>query len=607
MPSPKTECTELSVGFGILAIDNLLELQMDQVEQSFEGTLSKEKYDRFREEFTTNEALYRQMYNVGFGLRAIHIPYKKVSSLKWAGPQQQAATTAAAKDLIVANTPVSVKENSDVVHNPSPYNLFVTIPSGQVKAQSSGNWYLEQAPQEYQELYSFVRHKGLENLPEDVSEFEQSIKGNKRKPIKKVIKQFSDDEKQAFKQLYLNMCHQVAKVSADIFNNNYSASMQGRSRNAVLEQIIRHFFRMNAIDYILGGIDKNKAFAVIVPELTRWKREWIITDVIAEPELDREQSRVRFLVHYKNRNNGITNTAEFHTQIRWSHGKFQNNPEAKLYKNFAWEEVAFFESIYGHESITRLRIIGEGSYGIVYEALYRRTAEKVAVKEFQATIATTPEERGRFEREVKIMSKLRHPNILPVIDCDLSPRINPWFAMPLAKTSIADIVDELKQNLQRVNNIYLQILTGMAYAHQQNTIHRDLKPQNILVFSDDRVMIGDFGLGKNLGADASIISLTESDEQLGTFAYMAPEQLTSAASVDHRADIYSLGKTLLHMVVGGDPPMFPDRIIQQVDERYKAFIDLCIQEYPEHRFQTVDEMLESFSVITSEFEKNLEG
>ena len=603
MPSPKTECTELSVGFGILAIENLLDLQPSQVEKFFEGTLSKEKYDRFREEFQNNEALYRQMYNVGFGLRAIYPPYKKVSSLKWAGPQQQAATTAAAKDLIVANTPVSVKENSDVVHNPSPYNLFETIPSGQVKAQSSENWYLEQAHQGYQELYSFVRDKGLEYLPEDVSEFEQSIKGSKRKPIKNVIKQFSDDEKRAFKQLYLRMCHQVAKVSADIFNNNYSASMRGRSRNAVIEQITRHFFRMNAIDYILCGIDKKKEFALIIPEITRWKREWIIVDVIAEPELDREQSRVRFLVHYKNRNSGITNMAEFHTQIRWSHGKFQNNPEAKLYKNFAWEEVAFFESIYGHELITRLRIIGEGSYGIVYEAFHRRKAEKVAVKEFQANIATTTEERGRFEREVKIMSELRHPNILPVVDYDLSSKNCLWFAMPLAITSIAEIVDELKQNLQRVNKIYLQILMGMAYAHQKNIIHRDLKPQNILLFSEDIVKIGDFGFGKHLGSDASIV-LTESDEQLGTYAYIAPEQLTCAASVDHRADIYSLGKTLLHMVVGGDPPMFDDQIIQRVDECYVAFILRCIKKYPEDRFQSVDEMVERFSAIASAIEGN---
>jgi tRNA A-37 threonylcarbamoyl transferase component Bud32 len=602
MPSPKTECTELSVGFGILGLDNFLDLSNNQIEQFFEGTLSEEKYYRFRDEFLKNEALYRQMYNVGFGLKAIHRPFRNVSCLKWVGAQQQAATTAAAKDLIVANTPVSIKENSDVVHNPSPYNLFETIPSGQVKAQRSNNWFLEQAPQEYQELYSFVRSKGLERLPEDVTKLDKQIKRREREQIKIVIKQLSEEENKDFNQLYLRMCHKVAKVSADIFNENYSISMRGRSRNAVLEQITRHFFRMDTVDYILGGIDKQEAFAVIVPDLTRWKREWIITNVLAEPELDREQSRVRFSVNYKNRNTGMEKIAEFHTQIRWSHGKFQNNPEAKLYKNFAWEEVAFFESIYGHEPIIRLRIIGQGGFATLYEAFNRHTAEKIAIKQFEANLGTTAEERLRFEREVKIMSELNHPNILPVLDCDLSSRNRPWFSMPLAISNVTEIVDELKQDLNRLNRIYLQILSGIAYAHKQNTIHRDLKPQNIMMFSNDLAMIGDFGFGKHLGNDAPNTQMTESDEQLGTYAYIAPEQFTSAANVDHRADIYSLGKTLLHMLIGGEPPMFVDQVIQDLDERYKTFIDRCIQENPNNRFQSVDEMVEIFSSIAKEME-----
>jgi tRNA A-37 threonylcarbamoyl transferase component Bud32 len=597
MASAKTECTELSVGFGILGIENILDLTQNQVENYFEGTLSTEKYDRFKNEYPNRKTLCKQMYNVGFGLRAIHTPFKDVNSLKWAGPQQQSAMTAVAKDLLVANTAVSIKGNSNVVLNSSPYNLFETIPRGQVKAQSSENWFLEQASQEYQELYSFVQSRNLEYFPEDVREFELSTKRKERQPLKEVLKHLSEDEQQAFDQLYLRMCHKVAKVSADIFNNNYTASMQGRMRNAILEQITRHFFRMNSVDYILGGIDKKKGFAVVVPEITRWKQNWSITNIIAEPELDKRQSRVRFTVFYKNRKSKKMHTAEFHAQIRWSHGKFQSNPEAKLYKNFAWEDVFFFESIYGHGSIKRLRIIGSGSYGIVYEALHRITTEKVAVKEFRANIATTKEERGRFEREVKLMSKFRHPNILPVLDYDLSGKNNPWFAMPLAKTNIAEIIDELKHDLQRVNFFYYQILTGMAYAHKQNTIHRDLKPQNILVFENDLAMIGDFGLGKILGEDASVMILTDTDDQFGTFAYMAPEQFTSAANVDHRADIYSLGKTLLHMVVGGDPPMFPDQIIHQVDIRYLPFIKKCIEELPEDRFQSVDEMLESFVTI----------
>ncbi len=601
MPSAKTECTELSVAFGILGIENILDLNQSQVETYFTGTLTSKKYARFIKEFPCNEVLYRKMYNVGFGLRAVYVPYKTVNSLIWAGPQQQAATTSAAIDLLVANIPVSVKATSDNVHSPSPYNLFKTIPGGQLKARVWENWYLEQAPLEYQELYSYVRNKkGLEYLPENVEEFERSIKGKQRKVIKKVIASFSDDEKQTLKQLYLRMCHKVAKLSADIFNKNFKISMQGHSKNAVLEQITRDFFRLDTVEYILGGLDNKKAFAVTVPDLTRWKQDWVITDVIAEPELEREQSRVRFSIHYKNKKSRENYIAEFHVQIRWSHGKFQTKPEAKLYKNFSWKEVPFFESVYGSEPITRLRIIGDGTSGTVYGALHHSTGMQVAVKELKTNIFTTLDERKRFEREIKIISTLKHPNILPVIDYELSASCS-WFAMPLAKTNIANIVDELKHDLRRVNFFYHQILTGVKYAHKQNIIHRDLKPQNILVFENDLVKIGDFGLGKDLGEDASIMALTGTDDNLGTFAYMAPEQLISAATVDYRADIYSLGKTLLHMIVGGILPVFPDQIIHLVDKRYVSFIERCIQERPEDRFQSVDGMIESFSVLTSEF------
>jgi len=597
MPSARTECTELSLAFGILGVENFLEQDRDQIESCFEGTLSQNKYERFKSEFPQREALCTQMHNVGFGLRAIHSLFRGISSLRWAGPQPQAATTAVAKDLIVANTPVSVKENSNVVYNLSPYNLFEALPSGQAKARRSENWFVVQAPEAYQKLYSFIRNKGLNDLPGDVSDFERNIRREDRKPIKALINSFGSEDSQTFAQLYLDLCHEVARVSAKKFNDNISASLNGHSRNAVLEQIARHFFRMNAVEYILGGIDKGDEFAVIIPEMTRWKKDWAITDVIAEPELDKDQSRVRFTVHFKNKMSRDNYTAQFHAEIRWSHGKFQIKPEGKLYKNFAWEDIAFFKSIYGNEPIKRLKIIGEGSYGIVYEAFHKQRARKVAVKEFQIDFGTSDEERLRFEREINLLSQLDHPNILPIIDSDLSSNNLLWFAMPLAIANIADIIDELKNDLQRVNLIFTQVLSGMAYAHQQNIIHRDLKPQNILLFPEDKIMIGDFGLGKSLGYDASSVALTATDDQLGTFAYTAPEQMTSAASVDYRADIYSLGKTLLHMLVGGNPPMYAEQLIQQVDGRYTTFITRSIQKNPDDRFQSVNEMLESFVQI----------
>jgi len=347
MPSAKTECTELSVGFGILGNENVLEINQREIDALFEGTLSIGKYNRFKKEFSRQKDLCMQLFYVGFGLRATHLPFKNVTSLKWVGPEQQSAMTAVAKDLLVANTAVSVKENSDVVLNSSPYNLFQTIPCGQVKAQCSENWFLEKAPDEYQDLYSFVHERGLKFFPENVREFELSTNRTDRRSVKDVISRFTDDENLLFKQLYLRMCHKVARSSAEIFNNNYSTSMQGPLRNAIIEQITRSFFRMDSIDYILGGIDRNNVFAVIIPEMTRWKQEWTISEIIAEPELDKNQSRVHFSIIYKNRKSKKAYTASFHAQIRWSHGKFQSNPEAKLYKNFAWEELIFLNQSMG--------------------------------------------------------------------------------------------------------------------------------------------------------------------------------------------------------------------------------------------------------------------
>ena len=598
MPSARTECTELSFAFGILGIKKPLELDQNQINNLFSGTLTSEKYNRFKGEFPQKKDLYSKMYNVGFELRAIYKPFKKVSNLKWLGPQPQATTTAAAKDLMVENMPISIKENSDVVHNLSPYNLFETIPSGQLKAQNSENWFLEQSPEEYQELYSFIRNKGLENLPESVKVFELTVARKDRKPIKNIIQQLDETDKQIYKQLYLDMCHQVAKSSAKIFNTNFSSSMKGHSRNAILEQIARQFFRMDAVDYILGGIDKNKGFAVMIPETTNWRSNWAITNVFAEPELDREQSRVHFTVEYKQRKNGTQYIADFHTEIRWSHGLFQTRPEAKLYKNFIWEDIAFFDTIYQINNFSRLMIIGEGSYGIVYKGRLRDKPEIIAIKEFQGNIGTEESARKRFVREVKLMAELNHPNILPVLDYDLSSKYSPWFAMPLAKSNIAEILDILNTDYPRINNIFNQVLSGISYAHQKNIIHRDIKPQNILVFPEDKIMIGDFGLGKKLEQDSPEAALTTSTDQIGTFAYTAPEQLASPCEADKRADIYALGKTLLHMLAGGEPPIYAEKIVNKIPKQYLSFIRKAIQDNPDDRYQSVDEMLNVFSEIS---------
>jgi serine/threonine protein kinase len=194
------------------------------------------------------------------------------------------------------------------------------------------------------------------------------------------------------------------------------------------------------------------------------------------------------------------------------------------------------------------------------------------------------------------MSELQHTNIMPVLDYDLAKNNNLWFIMPLAKTNISDISNDLKENIGRVHSIFRQVLVGIAYAHENGVIHRDIKPQNILLFENDIVKIGDFGLGKHLGKyDTS--GLTATDEFLGTFVYAAPEQFDHPTNVDNRADIYALGKTLIHMITGSIPPLKDSDLFGITDVKYRRFIERCIQNDPLLRFQSVREMIEDFDAI----------
>lgn len=353
---------------------------------------------------------------------------------------------------------------------------------------------------------------------------------------------------------------------------------------------------------MLCGLDGKVDFGVILPDITTWKRNWGLKQVIAQPGLSREQSVVNFEVVVEDKGKRKEYSLPFHAQVRWSRGKFGGNPEAKLYKDFVWTDVPFLPQIYCQEAVTRLKLIGTGGFGVVYKAIFRKTGQVVAVKELDVSkLSFSPEEsyeeRKRFEREVKLQSNLNHPNILPVLDYDLDAS-TPWFAMPLAHGSVADIIDELSGNTKQINEIFQQVLIGIGYAHRNGVIHRDLKPENILLFGNELVKISDFGLGKQLGANDSGNLLTRSsNNSLGSMAYAAPEQLESFRDADYRADIYALGKTLLHILSGKVPVSAAS--LNQVDERYREFINRCIQEHPDQRFQSVNDTIAAFNSITN--------
>jgi hypothetical protein len=346
MATKKTEATELSIGFGILGV-NPKDNKAD-VKSIFLDSLPNQKWQDYQDEYIRDEKLYGKFFELGLQLRELR--FKSVSQIIWAGPQQQAATASGATDLFIPslNMPISVKNESNVVSNASPHNLFRSLPQGKAPASRAEHWFLEKDSKGYQELYSFARNLFSKQLPHQAVDFEEQVSRPVRDEFQDfVTKDLIGHNKERFEKLYATMCGNVAKSSAIEFNDHLN-HLPSNERSAVYETLVRQFFRIDAVPYLLVGLDKRKGFAVQIPDLTSWKRQWRVDSVLAIPDLGRGQSVVKIKVTTTDKNNrASTYEFGFRVEIRWSHGKFCGNPEGKLYKSFSWLDVPFFQKLVG--------------------------------------------------------------------------------------------------------------------------------------------------------------------------------------------------------------------------------------------------------------------
>jgi DNA-binding beta-propeller fold protein YncE/class 3 adenylate cyclase len=251
-----------------------------------------------------------------------------------------------------------------------------------------------------------------------------------------------------------------------------------------------------------------------------------------------------------------------------------------------------------------VRLIGAGGMGRVFQAVDIRSGKIVAAKILFASSEADLDALLRFQQEGAVLSTLHHPNIVEVYSTFLEERTSCIIMELLEGRSLGQMLREERLDLGRIKHLARQAASALAYAHGKSIVHRDVKPDNIMVIANDRVKVTDFGIARILRPGSTLNTMT--GMTLGTPLYMAPEQI-SGGRPDARADVYSLGAVLYEAVSGrppfeGDdpitvafrhvhePPAPPRGIDSRVPPDWDALILKALAKDPTDRFQSAAEM-----------------
>ncbi|MSR60413.1 MAG: serine/threonine protein kinase, partial [Planctomycetaceae bacterium] len=194
--------------------------------------------------------------------------------------------------------------------------------------------------------------------------------------------------------------------------------------------------------------------------------------------------------------------------------------------------------------------IGVGGMGIVYRAVYTKTGTPVAIKILSPDLSNEVSLQKRFEREISILKKLLHPHIVRYYGGG-KIGMQRFYAMELVTGGSLESYLKAKKRLpwEEAVAIGLQVAQALEHAHTAGVIHRDLKPANLMLTKDRKVKLTDFGIAR----DTTATALTAAGRTVGTYAYMAPEQIRGKPPVDKKTDLYALGCVLFEMLTGETP------------------------------------------------------
>ncbi len=252
-----------------------------------------------------------------------------------------------------------------------------------------------------------------------------------------------------------------------------------------------------------------------------------------------------------------------------------------------------------------LEVIGRGGMGVVYRARQLSLNRIVAVKMIHENRPSSEENRKRFFAEAEATARLEHPGIVPVFEVSQFEG-HPFFSMQYVRGET--LAERLKQGpvpQRAAARIMVDVCRALDFAHSQGVLHRDVKPSNIMIDTQDKVRVTDFGLAKFANSSDN---LTRSGAVLGTPSYMSPEQATGRSQLlGPRSDIYSLGAVLYHLLTGRPPfvadspmqlalqvlehdPPLPRLLEPGIDRDLEMIVQRSIQKPPDLRYATAGEL-----------------
>lgn len=262
-----------------------------------------------------------------------------------------------------------------------------------------------------------------------------------------------------------------------------------------------------------------------------------------------------------------------------------------------------------HNRYSIQKRLGRGGMGMVYHATHRLMNRPVALKMIRGDLLATPVAVTRFRREVQAAAHLDHANIVTAFDAEEVSGVH-FLVMEYVEGKSLDqlIIQKGPLAVPLVCSIARQIAQGLHHAHSLGMIHRDIKPNNVMITRQGKIKILDFGLARWSGRsdEKTLPQITMAGSHLGTLMYAAPEQRKSAGEVDVRADLYSLGATMVYLLTGKPPPFVKDDhpteellLPLEVPVELQAVINRMLMPLPEDRYPNAKTVVDALSALSS--------